>query len=415
MISSKKNHNNFHSDDIIDFIFHALDLNEKNNSSVNIKKRTDFDSQSEIYNRKMKDVTFSLIDNKDDLFLYIPYLISLYESSIKDIKTLLPINTSLKKINYHMISHWTFPYIISAIEKSGITNDNIIHSSILLLKDWLYEILTGSEDTNKSIKSKSNDVDAFIRIKLFKCLGNDICADIKSDLASKKRWKSISFNDFKNKSLLDEIAVDLNSSGRINDVYKVKIILKAGGILRRSIGKISIKSLTAADYNYINECMGKYILAKSDYLKSLSEFDSKDTSKELHHALKPFLKKLSFNVINEENNDAYILSCLVNSLPDIIYDCDITDVLLRMHCFVEKFRPLHNTNLFDISIYQSELVGSTDELLSLISEKNEYARKDLIDFIENIEGNSFSNKNIIMVSCFILAVSLIVLRRVEHN
>jgi hypothetical protein len=258
---------------IVDFVFKLLDLKLSKNKKKSIDSRSEFESQKEIFEEKSDLIDSTLIDSTlidstlssgyPDISLYIDHTIGTLLGAMKELNLRLgPLSTddaNQQKNRAMFISYWCIPYAISAIGKLGGRIDK--ESPLSTMRTWLIEILQGSDVVRRATQSKSCDVESFIRQKLALVLPRGVSSDIKSALASGKGWKSISYCDDRNRKLLEKFKIDLVGRENAKLRPQIRVVVKAGGVLRKALKGIGFEELTISDADEVMLKMDNSLLS----------------------------------------------------------------------------------------------------------------------------------------------------------
>ena len=399
----------------VDFVFDLLDLKLSENKKIAIDSRSEFESQNEIFKEKCALIASALSSDDPDIWLYIDHTIGTLLGAMKELNLLLgPLamdKPNQKKNRTMFISYWCIPYAISAIGKlEGIIEKE---SSLFTIRAWLIEILHGSDDVTNATKSKSCDVESFIRQKLALVIPRGISGDIKSDLASNKGWKSISYCDDRNRNLLEKFQTDLVGSENAKLLPQIRSVVKAGGVLRKALKDIDFEELVISDADEVIRKMDSFLISPEQLelnFKTGLKTDSSDT------LLKVF-NYLESNLVKETNPNTlkqnHVISELVKGFPTVAADNCFESILLILHEHMAEFEGFDPT-LLQTVIDKSEYADD-DIYRIMISNAHEQARQEFTDFIEQVDKSSSSSQQVLVLSCIVLATSLVVLQTVQHN
>lgn len=401
---------------IVDYAFSLLDLELQGSKRKSIDSLSEFQNQNKVFHEKTLLISQALCSKNNELFIYIENTMGTFLNSIKEINSnLAPLamdNSSEQKNRITFICYWYIPFIISAINKLEGKIESV--SFLNTLKEWLIEILRGSEDTKAAIESKSIDVEAFIRRKLSHVIPRGVCGDIKNKLASNKGWKSFSFNENNSKKLIEDIKTDLSviNEGRL--IPHIVSIFKAGGVMRNALKNYSFEELHIPNYEEVISTMDRLLLSPEQVEENISSFKQIDSSKELTNAF----QILNANLIKENNPISFkemkALDNMLKRFDNISFIHDITSSLLALHKFIggfEQFEP----ELLDKTITRCQNTKDNKICKIIISNAHEQARKEFIEYIEKLENMGASRDKIIQLSCIVLAVSFVMLTTVQNN
>lgn len=400
---------------IVDFVFELLDLKLSKNKKIAIDSRSEFESQNEIFKEKCDLIASALSSDDPDICLYIDQTIRTLLGAMKELNLLLgPLamdEANQKKNRAIFISYWCIPYAISAIGKLEGRIDR--ESPLSTIKTWLIEILQGSDDIRKATKSKSCDVESFIRQKLALVLPRGVSGDIKGDLASNKGWKSISYCDELNKNLLEKFQADLVSRENAKLLPQVRTVVKAGGVLRKALKGIDFEELTISDADEV-------MLKMDNFLLSFEQIQDNFETGTITDASGSFIEVFNYlksNLVKETSQNAlkniHAINNLVRDFPKVAANNGIEYILLILHDRMADFEG------FDPTLLQSVIDKSKDvdeDIYSIIiSNAHEQARQEFINFIEKVGKSSSSSQQLLVLSCIVLATSLVCLQTVQHN
>jgi hypothetical protein len=400
---------------IVDFTFNLLELKLSNAKKTAIDSRSDFQKQNELFREKSLLIASALSADNSEIWLYIDHTMGTLQAAMLEINSSLePLSMdelSKQKNRIAFISYWCIPYAIAAISKL----DTMIESESALgtIRCWLKEILEGSEDTRDAIKSKSIDVEAFICRKLSQVIPRGVSGDIKSDLASNKGWKSISYCDDQNQSLLKNIKIDLVAANEVKLVPKVTAIVKAGGVLRRALKGVYFKDLAISNADEVISTMDNYLISfeqMTENLKTGRKTDSTET----------FLSCFRFldaNLIKENNPQQLVkisaVNNLINVFPQVAADNGIEYILLILHESMGSFEHFDSSLLTNVL---KKCKNADDDVYNIIiSNAHEQVRQEFTNFIEDLEHTSVSKDQVLTLSCIVLTLSSVFLQTVQHN
>ncbi|SGY95012.1 hypothetical protein [Moritella viscosa] len=400
---------------IIDFVFDLLDLKLSKNKKIAIDSRSEFESQNELFKEKSVLIASALSSENPDIWLYMDHTIGTLLGAMKELNLLLePLamdELSKQKNRSIFISYWCIPYAISAIGKLEGRIEK--ESPLSTMRDWLIEILQGSDDVRNATKSKSCDVESFIRQKLAIVIPRGLSGDIKSDLASNKGWKSISYCDDINKNLLEKFQTDLAGRENAKLLPQIRSVVKAGGVLRKALKGLDFEELAISDADEVFRKMDSFLISPEQLelnFKTGIKTDSSDT------LLKVF-NYLESNLVKETNPNTlkqnHVISELVKRFSTVAADNRFEFILLILHEHMAEFEGFDPTLLQ--SVIDKSKYADDDIYRIIISNAHEQARKEFTDFIEQVDKSSSSSQQLLVLSCIVLATSLVVLQTVQHN
>ncbi|TEW56597.1 hypothetical protein E2R68_00745 [Psychromonas sp. RZ22] len=400
---------------IVDFVFDLLDLKLSEAKKVAIDSRTEFQSQNELFKEKSVLIASALSSDNPDIWLYMDHTMGTLLSLMKDLNLLLePLamdKSSQQKNRAIFISYWCIPYVISAIGKlEGKIEEE---SPLLTIRAWLIEILQSSDDVKSATKSKSRDVESFIRQKLALLIPRGVSGDIKSDLASNKGWKSISYCDDKNKNLLEKFQIDLVEHDRSKLLPQIRSVVKAGGVLRKALKDSTFDELAIPDAD-------KVILGMDGFLLSFEQMEENFKTGKKTNSSASFIKVFNYfeaNLIKETKQkrlkEITAINNLIEVLPTVAAENRFEYILLILHEYMADFEGF-DPALLQTVINKSKNVDG-DIYKIIISNAHEQARQEFINFIDKIERSSASSTQLLVLSCIVLAISSVVLQTVQHN
>ncbi|MGP4733363.1 MULTISPECIES: hypothetical protein [unclassified Psychrobacter] len=399
----------------VDFVFELLDLKLSKKKKIAINSRSEFESQNAIFKEKCDLITSALSLDDPDIWLYIDHTIGTLLEVMKELNLLLgPLamdEANQQKNRAIFISYWCIPYVISAIGKLEGRVDR--ESPLSTMRTWLIEILQGSDDVRRATKSKSCDVEAFIRQKLALVLPRTVSGDIKSDLASNKGWKSISYCDDINQNLLEKFQADLVGRENAKLLPQIRTLVRAGGVLRKSLKGIDFEELTISDANEV-------MLKMDDFLPSFEQIQDNfenGTETDASDSLIEVSNYLESNLVKETSQHTlkkiYAINELVEGFPTVAANNGFEYILLILHEHMADFEGFDPTLLQSV-IDKSKYVDD-DIYRIIISNAHEQARQEFTDFIEQVDKSSSSSQQVLVLSCIVLATSLVVLQTVQHN
>ncbi|OEF09563.1 hypothetical protein [Vibrio genomosp. F10] len=399
----------------VDFVFELLDLKLSKNKKIAIDSRSEFESQNEIFKEKCVLLASALSSDDPDIWLYIDYTIGTLLGAMKELNLLLePLamdEANQQKNRAIFISYWCIPYAIAAIGKLEGRIDK--ESPLSTMRTWLIEILQGSDVVRKATKSESCDVESFIRQKLALVLPRGVSSDIKSDLASNKGWKSISYSEDRNRKLLEKFQSDLVGRENAKLLPQVKSVVKAGGVLRKALKGLDFEKLAISDAEEVIRKMDNFLISPEQMELNFKTGIKTDSSDSL---LKVF-NYLSSNLVKETNpntlNKINAINELVKGHPTVAANNCFESILLILHEHMAEFEGFDPT-LLQTVIDKSEYADD-DIYRIMISNAHEQARQEFTDFIEQVDESSSSSQQVLVLSCIVLATSLVVLQTVQHN
>jgi len=398
----------------VDFVFELLDLKLSKNKKVAIDSRSDFEIQNEIFEEKCDLIASALASDDPDIWLYIDHTIGTLLGAMKELNLLLgPLamdKPNQQKNRAMFISYWCIPYAISAISKLEGRIEK--ESPLSTIRTWLIEILQGSDDVRIATKSKSCDVESFIRQKLALVIPRGVSGDIKSDLASNKGWKSISYCDDRNRKLLEKFQIDLVGRENAKLLPQIKSVVKAGGVLRKALKGNDFDELVISDADDVIRKMDSFLISPEQLELSFKTGIKTDSSDTL---LKAF-NYLESNLIKETNakilNKIVAINELIEGFPWVAANHSVESILLVLHERIADFEG------FDPTLLQRVIDQSEDfniDFESVISDAHEQARQEFTEFIGQVDKSSSSSQQVLILSCIVLATSLVVLQTVQHN
>lgn len=277
----------------------------------------------------------------------------------------------------------------------------------------MVEILKGSDDVRSATKSKSCDVESFIRQKLALVIPRGVSGDIKSDLASNKGWKSISYCEDRNRKLLEKFQSDLVGRENTKLLPQIRSIVKAGGVLRKALKGLYFEELTISDTDEVIRKMDNFLISPEQVELNLKAGIKTDSSDPL---LKVF-NYLESNLVKETNqntlNKIHAINELVKGLPTVAANHSFKSILLILHEHMANFEGFAPT-LLQTVIDKSEYADD-DIYRIIISNAHEQARQEFTYFIEKVDKSSSSSQQVLVLSCIVLATSLVFLQTVQHN
>lgn len=399
----------------VDFVFELLDLKLSKNKKISIDSRSEFESQNEIFKEKCVLIASTLSSDDPDIWRYIDHTIGTILGVIKELNLALgPLATSdaNQQNNRAMfISYWCIPYAISAIGKLEGRIDK--ESPLSTMRTWLIEILQGSDVVRRATKSESSDVESFIRQKLALVLPRGVSSDIKSDLASGKGWKSISYCDDRNRNLLEKFQTDLVGSENAKLLPQIRSVVKAGGVLRKALKGLEFEELAISDADEVMLKMDNFLLS----FEQMEENFEKGTKTDSSEAFVEAFKYLEFNLVKESNpvtlKNIHSINELVKGGPIVAANNGFEYILLILHEHMADFEGFDPTLLQ--SVIDKSKSADDDIYRIVISNAHEQARQEFTDFIEQVDKSSSSSPQLLILSCIVLATSLVVLQTVQHN
>ncbi|AAO08919.1 TPA: hypothetical protein ACGUON_003507 [Vibrio vulnificus] len=399
----------------VDFVFELLDLKLSKNKKIAIDSRSEFESQNEIFKEKCVLITSALSSDDPDIWLYIDQTIGTLLGAMQELNLLLgPLardEANQQKNRAIFISYWCIPYAISAIGKLEGRIDR--ESPLSTMRTWLIEILQGSDDVRKATKSKSCDVESFIRQKLALVLPRGVSGDIKSDLASNKGWKSISYCDELNKNLLEKFQADLVGRENAKLLPQIRSVVKAGGVLRKAIKGIDFEELTISDADEVMLKMDNFLLSFEkiqDNFETGTETDASDSLIEVFNYLESNLVK---ETSQHTLKNIHAINELVGGFPTVAANNGFEYILLILHEHMADFEGFDPTLLQSVIDKSKHVDDNTYGII--ISNAHERARQEFINFIEKVRKSSSSSQQLLVLSCIVLAISLVCLQTVQHN
>ncbi|GAB7221882.1 hypothetical protein VoSk93_10970 [Vibrio owensii] len=399
----------------VDFVFELLDLKLSKNKKIAIDSRSEFESQNEIFKEKCVLIASALSSDDPDIWLYIDQTIGTLLGAMQELNLLLgPLakdEANQQKNKAIFISYWCVPYAISAIGKLEGRIDR--ESPLSTMRTWLIEILQGSDDVRKATKSKSCDVESFIRQKLALVLPRGVSGDIKSDLASNKGWKSISYCDELNKNLLEKFQADLVGRENAKLLPQIRSVVKAGGVLRKALKGIDFEELTISDADEVMLKMDNFLLSFEkiqDNFKTGTETDASDSLIEVFNYLESNLVK---ETSRHTLKNIHAINELVRGFPTVAANNGFEYILLILHEYMADFEGFDPTLLQSVIDKSKHVDDNTYGII--ISNAHERARQEFINFIEKVRKSSSSSQQLLVLSCIVLAISLVCLQTVQHN
>lgn len=399
----------------VDFVFELLDLKLSKNKKIAIDSRSEFESQNEIFKEKCVLIASALSSDDPDIWLYIDQTIGTLLGAMQELNLLLgPLakdEANQQKNKAIFISYWCVPYAISAIGKLEGRIDR--ESPLSTMRTWLIEILQGSDDVRKATKSKSCDVESFIRQKLALVLPRGVSGDIKSDLASNKGWKSISYCDELNKNLLEKFQADLVGRENAKLLPQIRSVVKAGGVLRKALKGIDFEELTISDADEVMLKMDNFLLSFEkiqDNFKTGTKTDASDSLIEVFNYLESNLVK---ETSRHTLKNIHAINELVRGFPTVAANNGFEYILLILHEYMADFEGFDPTLLQSVIDKSKHVDDNTYGII--ISNAHERARQEFINFIEKVRKSSSSSQQLLVLSCIVLAISLVCLQTVQHN
>ena len=400
---------------IIDFVFELLDLKLSKNKKIAIDSRSEFESQNEIFKEKFVLIASALSSDDPDIWLYINHTIETLLAAMKELNLRLgPLamdEANQQKNRAIFISYWCIPFAISAIGKLEGKIDK--ESPLSTMRTWLIEILQGSDDVRRAAKSKSSDVESFIRQKLALVLPMGVSGDIKSDLASSKGWKSISYCDERNRKLLEKFQIDLVGRENAKLLPQIRTVVKAGGVLRKALKGLDFEELTISDADEVMLNMDNFLLSFEQMKENFEKGTKTDSSDSLIEVFNCFESNLAKETSQHALKNIRALNELVVEFPIVAANNDFEYILLILHEYMadlDGFDPILLQKVIDESKYADD-----DTYRIIISNAHEQARQEFINFIEKVGKISSSSQELLVLSCIVLATSLVLLQTVQHN
>ncbi|MDN3441895.1 hypothetical protein QL898_09640 [Psychrobacter sp. APC 3279] len=398
----------------VDFVFELLDLKLSENKKIAIDSRSEFESQNAIFKEKCDLITSALSLDDPDIWLYIDHTIGTLLEVMKELNLLLgPLamdEANQQKNRAMFLSYWCIPYAISAIGKIEGRVDR--ESPLSTMRTWLIEILQGSDDVRRSTKSKNCDVESFIRQKLALVLPRGVSSDIKSDLASNKGWKSISYCDDRNRKLVEKFQIDLVGRKNAKLLPQIRTLVKAGGVLRKALKGFEFEELAISDADEVMLKMDNFLLSFEqiqDNFETGTKTDASDSFIEV-------FSYLESNLVKETSQHAlkniHAINELVERYPTVAANNSFESILLILHEYMSEFEG------FDPTLLQRVIDQSEDfdiDFESVISDAHEQVRQEFTDFIAQVDKSSSSSQQLLILSCIVLATSLVTLQTVQHN
>lgn len=399
----------------VDFVFELLDLKLSQNKKIAIDSRSEFESQKEIFEEKCDLIASALSSDAPDIWLYIEHKIGTLLGAMKELNLLLdPLamdEANQLKNRAIFISYWCVPYAISAIGKLEGRIDK--ESPLSTIRTWLIEILQGSDDVRRATKSKSCDVESFIRQKLALVLPRGLSGDIKSDLASSKGWKSISYCDDRSRKLLEKFQIDLVGRENAKLLPQIRTVVKAGGVLRKALKGLDFEELTISDADEVMLKMDNFLLS----FEQIEENFENGTETDSSDSLIEVFNYLESNLVKETNQqllkNSFIINRLVEILPSVVANNYFEYILLILHEHMADFEGFDPTLLQRVIDKSKDADDDTYRII--ISNAHEQARQEFTNFIEKIGKSSPSSQQLLVLSCIVLAIPLVFLQTVQHN
>ncbi|WP_318517640.1 hypothetical protein [Photobacterium leiognathi] len=400
---------------IVDFMFELLDLKLSNNKKIAIDSRSEFESQNEIFKEKCFLIASALSSDDPDIWLYIDHTIGTLLGAMKELNlqlgSLAMDEANQQKNRVMFISYWCIPFAISVIGKLEGRIDK--ESPLSIMRTWLIEILQGNDDVRKATKSKSSDIESFIRQKLALVLPRGVSGDIKSDLASSKGWKSISYCDDRNSKLLEKFQIDLVGRENAKLLPQIRAVVKAGGVLRKALKGFDFEKLTISDADEVILKMDNFLLS----LEQMKENFEKGIKTDSSDSLIEVFNCLESNLVKETSQKTLKKTIAINKLveifPIVAANNDFEYILLILHQHMADFEGFDPTLLQ--KVIDKSKGADEDSYRIIISNAHEQARQEFINFIEKVDKSFSSSQELLVLSCVVLATSLVHLQTVQHN
>lgn len=399
--------------EVADHSFDFLDLVLDSHKKTKVSSLSNFDKQSELFHEKFNLIAESLAFGNKDADFYINDSIGSFLASLKEFSQALPPLTKSNEGVYAnkatMVSNWYIPYVISVVNQLEDSLDK--DSVLIILRDWLQEIWSGSDASKQAESSKLPDIEAFIRDKVFSMLPRGVSSDIKNLLSSGRGWSAVSFDDNKNKQLILKFESDLKPLQLLDLIPKIQAMLKVGGILRKGLKDYDFEQIRNEDNARTLAIVERCVMPVSE-LKNLAQLGKEiDSSEHYQRAFELVANKL-IKESKEEALERDAVRLLIRRVPLIAYEYPIELVLIVCHEQMKGIKGFDPSLLTDV--LEKAEQADDDIYKIIIANAHEKARQEFLSFLES-SSRALTNEECLNLSCIVVALSSQFVRTMQNN